>query len=168
MHERTSKQFGLWLTYVFIGIAAVAMVIGCGNASKLFDKAARKDIVVVAEKCNERFPSTDSVHTQTEYIQGETQVVTDTLWQMVNDTVIKTITYTKYKVDTVRDTKYFKVVDRAKEVVLQAQNAEKDVKIGKLTQRSNTWMWLAIAFMGYFGLKIVTRIWFPTVNRFLI
>ena len=153
MHERTPKQFGLLLTYVFIGITAVAMVIGC-NASKQattkFYKAVKLDRIITGKNCYDVFPTSDSIIIKTEYKEGQTIIdtFTNTEVEIINDTVYINKIVRSLRVDTLtRDTGRV-IRDTRESDYLREVNSKNVILADRLKQGRNNWRTIALSCMG--------------------
>lgn len=138
-------------TYTLITLSWVLLVVGCNSekrALRHIHKAERINSEIPAKYCAEKYPPIDSINERTIFIPGET--ITDTVettnLEIIQDTVfitkIKTITVTKH--DTVRQVKYEKVVDRAKETALQSDLRQATDNAVKYKQQRNIYGAIAI------------------------
>lgn len=104
-----NKDFGkiFLLAGTIAIIIAIMFASSCNSAkksTKLFNKALTKDRVSTAGNCAKAFPYKIETSEKTNiiYLKGDSIIKHDTTTQTINNQVIKTITKTIYKTDTLR------------------------------------------------------------------
>lgn len=128
------------------------MLIFCGcDTVKMDSKKAAKihyrNPKVLAKFCSETYKPTDSVQVVKEYLQGEDVVFIDTVFEEVHSSdtayIIKYITKTINKTDTIRDTKYVQVVNNAGLALCQKEKEEQADELARTETRLSIATWAA-------------------------
>lgn len=132
------------------------------TAERQTDKAHHKYPLVVAKKCAETYPCKDSVHYQTEYIQGDAVMFVDTVTEVYSTidtvTIVKYLTKTIERIDTVRDVKYIQQTDKAKEAVLKGENEQLKKDLIIMTDSRDDWRLWAIILGSIIALWLVWKL----------
>lgn len=137
------------------------MFTGCyteRTAQRQVDKAHHRYPMVPAKFCAEHYDPTDSTHVIKEYIQGEDIVFTDTVTEVMNltdtVTIVKYVTRTVKTTDTLRDTKYVQVENKAAVKVLEDKLTSETLRAGQFEQSRSTWrLWCCIGW-GIIGVAV--------------
>ena len=177
--------------WVFVPIAIITLLLAgslalssCSPAKRATNKvyrAVRIDRPAAGKACGDIFPPIDSIHTERIYIQGEPVVTVDTFTDyqtlIINDTVYRERTrYVEKKItDTVNLSTFERSSYNAKLAEMKAieDKLRKDleasrIKIGKLYTTIDYLLWAAIILGAYTLIRIIARIWFPALSKFLI
>ena len=134
-----------WIATVIV-LGMIWGLTSCSTVKKDTRKVYKvhyRNPLVLAKYCSETYPCKDSVHYQTEYIQGEDLVFTDTLYEYTHgvDTVYLTkyITKTVKQIDTLRDTKYIQQTDKAAIRVCEADKKTAQDALVIMTDSRDVW-----------------------------
>lgn len=139
------------MTIVVLVLTGVMMLIGiCGcytqrSAQKQLDKVRRHYPAVLANDCGQLYPPTDSISVSREIIPGRDIVVVDTAWHTgaASEGPTKYITKVVRRADTIRDTRYVQVENKAALAAAgsQTQKLERENHLLLADKRRYKW-WL--------------------------
>lgn len=170
-------------------ILLVTITAGCRSSYDLVYKANRKGRTGTALACSELFHRADSVSTRIEYVKGDTvyfpgQTITVNCDSLVeaNKAIGNTNNIARvpcppstHVTDTLKTSDFLMWQDLSKMIPLEAKVSKMEQENTKLQaekkQQSKEirklWIWL-IAFAGYFLFRIICRIKFPLIYKFLL
>lgn len=148
---------------------AVMCVSSCNTAKRDTARLARieyRSPEVVEAYCARNFKGGDSVAIVKEYIQGEEVVKYDTLFAeqevlVLEDTTVitRTIVKTVRVTDTLRDTKYVQVENKARVALLEREKKQLNDTLIVVTDSRNDWRQAGLIFGGLLLLLIIYKIW---------
>ena len=162
MDNRTdNKYFAKLLLLVvaaLIGLFLAFGMSGCVTQHKVA-KYLDKHPIVGTEYCEAKHPCKDSVHESIRYVEGEPiitvhdSLVYDTVTNTVQKVVVKYVTKTLTRIDTVYNDKVVYQTDKAKETLLQAKLATATQQ--NATHAANAVKWRKWAIWGLIALVML-------------
>lgn len=152
------------ITYCFIMLSLCMMFTGCYSENKahrqLF-KVNSKYPQVVTKHCADIFPEQSFSVDSVVYIQGDVVTALDTVY--ISDTIAKVVTknivHFKRRTDTVFRLRNLQTVNKAKELLLTAENQKISTQLAKEQKENNILFWAVIVLGGYTILRWIVRFW---------
>lgn len=140
------------------------MFAGCYSENKahrqLF-KVHSKYPQVITKHCADMFPEQSFSVDSVVYIQGDVVTVLDTVF--ISDTTAKVITKNivqyKNRTDTVFRLRNIQTINKAKELLLYAENQKKTIQLAKEQKENNILFWVVVVLGGYTLLRWIVRFW---------
>lgn len=144
---------------LFILLLIIASCSPAQRATNKVYKGHKIDRIAAGKACYDLYPTHDSVVTNTEYIQGETNVITDTIthFDSITKVVYKTLYKERLRVDTFVRTVDKKIEDTRKADYLNNELGKCTTELTETKSGRNNWRLMAIILASYTGARWVIR-----------